>query len=90
MPFSDRPLHTCMNHQRRIVVKHLPSKHFIKSNNAKNKKTKKKPHILKVKIYHLLSLLVFFFFREDYYYYMELTSRVTSSGKILSNLFNLW
>lgn len=86
MPFSARPLHTCMNHLRRIVDKHLPSKLFIKSNNAKKKKT----HILKVKIYHLLSLLVFFFFREDYYYYMELTSRVTSSGKILSNHFNLW
>lgn len=48
MPFSARPLHTCMNHQRRIVVKHLPSKLFIKSNNAKKKK-KKKPTYSKLK-----------------------------------------
>lgn len=42
MPFSARPLHTCMNHQRRIVVKHIPSKLFIKSNNAKKQKQKQK------------------------------------------------
>lgn len=48
MPFSARPLHTCMNHLRRIVDKHLPSKLFIKSNNAKKKK-KKKPTYSKLK-----------------------------------------